>query len=860
MTEQEEFEVRYQRESIAELRSANKRLHDVVNGLVGVTTGPKPTAPVSPVTVAKKINLEGFAKSEDLDIVYKEIERVKSIIMSAAQAPQTGRGGPFPFDTTSPGIVKPPGTVKGYLLQDNNSWVAPVLTAAQAAAIAPVVITPNSQAASTANTAAIQAALTAGGYVSLTIPGVTYINATLIVYSNTTVYVGTGVTIRMADGVSGGVFTNYAARLLPAQATAITHGVAGAGVTYANAPDGQNYCIQITGVPGIGAKYPVGSMVSVVITGHLTGQSQSNAGYRGVWKVLEATASGLKYETRKIYPGSNNPIGLMLIYPADENIIYTGPGTIDGNGPNISPVVYVSGDPRGNVIWSRHARNVTIDGPTFKRGVTWTLGSNYVRDYTVVNCRGDVRGTSNNDFVHLVGAHQNAVLDQLAGAAGDNMVGMTIDITDDVSNGLNWTGSVFLYNFPFQDPGDMWGVMGSRLNTNTVDTGPFAFVGIFGPSSYQYHGVSFDGLDGMCGATVALASYPNTGMTQVTGDRLKLSNMRTITSGYHLDVSGPQSWNAIYLDDVILLAENGPGAVNLSGTGTIKNFSLSRVSPMTANARSFPVVNITTQTVTAFNTSDCEGIVMGLGATVGSGGIPALDSIGCPFLFHASTGAVDKFTYRNVSVAGSVSGAIAIHYALGAGAVKAAIFDNCLFTGTSSTGAMFLQGVNAAYGSVIFNNPTIAGAQGLFVGANTTAAINVLINGVTMAAGTACSYAGIFAGPTTLNVNGYVEIQAPTNNPFQTLTAAKQYTINMVNVTTAKTSTLDLGSATLWNISGNCIVVDAGLLNAGTKQYFTHKSAVGGRNAANQQGPCVGNGTNFYAIATGAAGVNTLIV
>jgi len=41
MTEEEEFEARYQRESIRELRKANKRLQDVVNNLVGSTTAPK---------------------------------------------------------------------------------------------------------------------------------------------------------------------------------------------------------------------------------------------------------------------------------------------------------------------------------------------------------------------------------------------------------------------------------------------------------------------------------------------------------------------------------------------------------------------------------------------------------------------------------------------------------------------------------------------------------------------------------------------------------------------------------------------------------------------------------------------------
>lgn len=638
-------------------------------------------------------------------------------------------------------------------------------------------------ASAAANTALAQAALLRGGRVEFTTPGIYYINSVLFTYSHTTVYVGPGVSIRMADGTSGGVFTNFAARLTlalnPTLVTSVTHGVSGAGVTWGAAPDGQNYCIIITGVPGIGAKYPVGSHVSVVATGHLTGQSQSNAGYRGVWKVLESTTNGIKYETRRVYPGSNNPIGALTIYPADENIHYTGPGTIDGNGPNISAITYVGGDPRGNVIWTRHARNVTVNGPNFKRGVTWTLGSNYVRDYFVVNCGGDVRGTSNNDFVHLSGAHQNAVLGRLAGAAGDNMVGMTIDITDDPGNVAHYP----TYNFPFQDPGDMWGVTGADINSNTLDTAPFALIGLYGPPSYQYHGVGFGNLDGPCGACVSLANYAQTGMTQVTGDRLKLSGLRAQASGYQLDVVGAQSWNAITLDDVILFTENSPGAVNLSGTGTIGQFSLSNVQPMTATPRSFPVVLISTQNVTAISISDCEGVVMALGAAAGSGGIAALDGIGCPFTFHSGAGTIGKVNYRNVSVASSVAGAVAIHYAVGAGAVKSLVFDGCSFNGTTSSGAMFLQGPNAAYASVVFNSPVVAAAQGLFVGQNVNAAISVFINALTMGAGaSACSYAGIFAGPTSLYLNGYAEVQAPTNNPFQCLTAGKLYNFRFENV------------------------------------------------------------------------------
>ena len=56
------------------------------------------------------------------------------------------------------------------------------------------------------------------------------------------------------------------------------------------------------------------------------------------------------------------------------------------------------------------------------------------------------------------------------------------------------------------------------------------------------------------------------------------------------------------------------------------------------------------------------------------------------------------------------------------------------------------------------------------------------------------------------------------------------------------------------------LVADAGLVVGSAGAKLTHSSAVAGRNAANQQGFAVYNGANWYAVATGAAGVNTLIV
>lgn len=58
------------------------------------------------------------------------------------------------------------------------------------------------------------------------------------------------------------------------------------------------------------------------------------------------------------------------------------------------------------------------------------------------------------------------------------------------------------------------------------------------------------------------------------------------------------------------------------------------------------------------------------------------------------------------------------------------------------------------------------------------------------------------------------------------------------------------------------VVFDVGLtgIAATIGQYARHSSAVAGRNAATQQGNCIANGTNWVALATGAAQVNVLII
>ena len=93
-------------------------------------------------------------------------------------------------------------------------------------------------------------------------------------------------------------------------------------------------------------------------------------------------------------------------------------------------------------------------------------------------------------------------------------------------------------------------------------------------------------------------------------------------------------------------------------------------------------------------------------------------------------------------------------------------------------------------------------------------------------------------------------------------TTAHTSTVNLYcdNVTWNGTPTItNAGGTTIVNSWGDGLVIDVINLSLTKGQKAWHSSAVAGRNAANQQGPAFCNGTNWYALGTGAAGVNTLI-
>jgi hypothetical protein len=533
----------------------------------------------------------------------------------------------------------------------------------------------------------------------------------------------------------------------------------------------------------------------------------------------------------------------MRIFPADENIVISGAGTIDGNGVNNNAGnPYINGNPLANVTWFHNARNILIDGPIFKRGNTWTIGSSNVTNYQVRNVYGNVNtpGRTTADFIHLAGAHRSTIVENIDADAEDNVIGLTLDKPTPAG----------AEDFAYYDVGDNVNTVLRNIRGRTS----LAIIGIYGPSDYKYKNLLIDGVTGRGSAAVQFATYPTTNMLQTTGDVCNITKINAYTSGQSVIFIGNAGFDHIIVDYVNHFPGVPEAVAFVQTTGETATFRQVTINKLTYVFAGFGKPG---------NMIKIEGAALGT-TNIGTLNINDSETVqlaaNWSFLRRANLGTIGKIVYNNVLVESLASGTGSIHKDVaGCGPTTEIIFNNSSYVGVSQTGLMYEQASNVTTGTVGFNDSRISGAAGFIDAANATPTINVFMSGVTLGS-VQCARAGQFAGPTNLSVSGYNELTAPVNNPFKTLTAGKQYNINMVNATTLKASTLDLSAGTLWNLQGLSIVVDAGLVNAGTKQTFTHSSAIAGRNAANQQGPCIGNGTNFYALATGAGGINTLIV
>lgn len=547
----------------------------------------------------------------------------------------------------------------------------PTLTGAEAAAVRGLglgAVLSTASAAAAANTAAAQAILNTVGSLAITVPGTYLFDTTagpILIPNNGSVYKGPGVVLKVAPGSPGALFTNHTARLA-AVAT-----VPGANITYAAAPDGDNYVAVISGLsPAQLANFPVGSWVSAVILGHGAGGSAGTArasrGYRGVRRVVANDGvSTLRYEIDLLYPGSAPSSNQAFLYRVTENPRIWGPGEIDGSGADAS-ASFNDGDPRGVPVWWHHAVNPVVEGGTWKRGRTWTVGGNYCRDLKVLDAiprlRNDGVSLPSTDFVHICGWQLNPLISGNSGDSGDNFVGMTQDCTGGTA-----------YDFPYQFPGDMDNVRISRTAGHSVsDHGAFAIIGIYGPAAYQYGAIIIDGVRGAGSAAVQLANYAPTNQNNLCIASLRVSDAVVLGLGSGVELlAGTHTIGEMVLTDVYNVRED----VNVlkifpAAVGSIRSLRLQRlgVTPYDSvtYTRTVPVAVFGGINIGMLSIDGCENISL-------AANLRAFLSDG--------TGNIGKVGISSCSAAGT--GTANVWGDTGGGTAAAPVYWNSTYNGTA---------------------------------------------------------------------------------------------------------------------------------------------------------------------------------
>jgi hypothetical protein len=548
------------------------------------------------------------------------------------------------------------------------------VTTALANSITVNLTTGTTTAIATANTTVLQTALSLGGDIRITLQGEYIFNSVMYIPSNTHVYIGPGVSLKIADASPSALFTNSSARLV---GTVVATANAAAG----SPPDGSgNYAIILTNLAGAGSNFPVGSWVSVVATGHglagIKGTAWNNRGYRGVYRVVASLPNTITYITDSLYPGVNNPSVPITIFPANENIKIWGPGTINGNGTNSLTTLYgeniLDGNPKGVVLWWRHVFNLTIDGPNFYRGGTWTIGSNYIRNYTVKNVTAELRsGTAYTsiDFIHLSGNHQRVTIDNCAGGSGDNFIGMTVDCTDTVA-----APTPNAYNFAYQSPGDMYNITIKNVYAESISApGTYAMIGIYGPEAYRYQNIIIDGVTGGGSAGVQLANYSTTNQNLLNIDELYIRNIRISGNGSNVIINpGVYDINGLYIEKISTLTPS-TAYLNISSTatGTIKSLSIvsGNYSPYdgVSFARSAPLVYLGGTAIKSLYISNIENISLNTGVYL---------------ISRVGAGTITKFVVSDVS-ATPFAGAAGVYSNTGGGTAPTIVYVRSSYNGTA---------------------------------------------------------------------------------------------------------------------------------------------------------------------------------
>lgn len=345
----------------------------------------------------------------------------------------------------------------------------------------------------------------------------------------------------------------------------------------------------ISNTTDIHLKHPVGSWIAIL---GLDLSNQSNRSYQGVYQVSAVATNSITYEMTNVPPSDGNSTVGAIVYPVDNNIRIIG-GMWDGNGANNrtgSP--YYQGDPHTHVLSFRNVQNLIVSGIQLRRGNSWGIGTNNIRDCTFRDLYGDLYGDGSgtaNAILQGSGGARNVLVENVSGTCGDNMVAWSLDHTG------TWTYQDHWY-------GDVYDLRIKNVHTNKSSAAPVMF---WGNVNARYHSVTVDGVTGRSQACLVGIDngFTATSMLNTSGGSFKIKNVCGEANSAVVAIRSDGVWDSLEIDGVhhtrpntglpcVSFSKRPGGTVQSFKRVDIRNCSAYIQGPGTTNNRTGPIIDI----------------------------------------------------------------------------------------------------------------------------------------------------------------------------------------------------------------------------------------------------------------------------
>jgi hypothetical protein len=437
-------------------------------------------------------------------------------------------------------------------------------------------------------------------------------------------------------------------------------------------------------------------------------------------------------------------------------------GVIDGNNAGQDSYSEVAMFP--NILY-RNARFIDVPVINGKTAACWFLAFNNAEDVLVSSPNIDVERNTGRDPIHLEGANRRITIENLTGRGGDNIVGLTINPEGTFTN----TASGLMCS------GDMYDINLKNITGDSL----LPLVGIWGCTGYKHTSITIDGLHGITDQyAVAMYQYGGTGMNNVNGGVLNISNVTAQTTSGVIGINGHGNWDKITLDNFDIPDPRYMlRLLQPTGTGTIGELHISRMKCRK------------TMTVSVIDLGSAAG------TTVGDVLVSNIQNIDMGTTDLCQTGVssvIGSLTFDDITCKTTCR----MYYAQGEiGPVK---FNNCGLYGTT-TGGLIETGAAATVASYSFSNIWMTNGSTMCYPKNTSEVAQIDMTNIQL---TACYAACYPLGGGVVNVSNYRDFTSMTCNPFACPGNGKNYTYKFSNVQSVKTDLIAFTAGALVRMVG----------------------------------------------------------